>query len=817
MKFIHPPIKKLEMSLYSKSLSFEEIMSNPKYSNETGTYIIGKNKMFHGGLNLTVPDKHAVQAVADGRIVAYRMMKNNEKLNLKGSTIEFSNCFILIEHDYQDLKYLKNYDVISQINDHYEWVEIDRTVESNHIMSDYKFYTLYMHLLPINDLSSKEVYPEWVYLNKTKEIILEKGHEILKDNYEIKNGIVLYSYNSKKIKFSEKCLVEINGNLYLNQNVSNSYVSDFSTNVSIICNQLVFLEKEEQINISGGDILGYGGLSQTTSLKEKYKNTLHFEVWLTNIEFMKNEMEALTSSYVTKIPDVFVSGRKEVEYNEKVDEFFSLPGLRALGYGYVENPIKTFENLYIHLVSGDLAYFIIKSENAKENFYLEMIPKGGIAPVIKSEQDFFKLYRKPIRIFSDADWFTKPVNKWLLKKQNTFFLNDGRFNYDYFKNNHNEWLKFNSRMVVELEYSEWDSSFFNKKYKFLLEKNEYYPKLDQIEFIFLQHYQKKLSFFDDLKKTKLNEKFKNIYIAHPINFLIDLSRCVIPAAPSTNPNIMKKIIQYSLDELFYLLENALKNLENWLLDDHFEIDKIFLKWFGYSKFYNNKFYEYKNIAHKDDITENIVPVFHNIFLNDYVDPVEIKDYKTAKRVLIENFRQSLRKLKKISINNFWYLAGRSQYIGASVTNMDLNLNINVGFASLTGLTIESRSNIKSRDNFEIPSFQRSDESEMLGFVMSILHETLHLPSLKKDIIDKEILPYLDSRNGITFSIRDVMGNVMYGKEPQIDLVAYGIENCLRLAELVPHIALVNSDNYAGFFSDLTDILGGRPKINYKQI
>lgn len=817
MKYIYPPIKNLNMALNSKNVTLEEIMKDAKYSNDLGTYIIGKNKIFHGGLNLTVPSNHAVQSVADGKIIAYRITEENQELQIAGEKVQFSNCFILIEHNYSNLdrKIIYKKDLVRQHDESLQIVAVKQ--RENHGFEDYKFYSLYMHLLPINGISEQKYYPEWMFLNKSLNKTLEKGLKLNKNSLIFFKGFVFFNFNNKCIKFSEKEIVIINGEYYLNKTIDLYDTSGEVKDFYIQKNKTIILENDNQIIVEGGEILGYGGESQANSLNKTYKSTLHFEIWLDDITFMENKKIDLEYSIVPGIPKDLVVDDFETKFNQKIDQVVTEVNKRAFGYNYINKTKETLEQVSINYKRDDIKHLVVLREYVDDNFYFNFVPKEKFFTIEYSGDELVKKYKGKIRISSDADWFTKPIGNWLLKNQSDFFYKDGHFKLEYFKNNHNEWVKYNNKMVVKLEYNEWDSDFFKKKYNFLLSNTEGYPRLKQNQFSALEDYQEKVSFFQDLKKSSKFKNFKELYTVHPINFLIDLQRCVLPGPPSANPYSLKKLIQYSIDEITFILGEMLNIFDNWLVNGDSKLDTLFLKWFGYSKVGRNLFYINPVQAKENSDEHNrLEPIFFDLYL-DLLEPVKIDDYSTARRVLVETFRQSLRKFKLISINSFWFKNGGAWNLGAMTQTNDINNSITLGMASFAKTAIVDNKKILSSEHFKIPSFAREEDTQILGFVTTLLHETFHLPTHVDNLIDKEIKKYLYSLFEDLYVLRDVYGEYMLPDKTIISLYPYGHEDCQNLAKYLPYAALVNADSYALFLSEFISTSFKRPKIEYLQI
>ncbi|UII28982.1 SH3 domain-containing protein [Fulvivirga maritima] len=113
-----------------------------KFSNQFGKYLISHFNTWHGGVHIEGADK-AMQAIADGRIIAYRMNKEYQTLkdssdntnSETGGEKKYSNNFILIQHDIE----------ISKEEVENEGADDEKTTVKKKFFT---FYSLYNHLLP---------------------------------------------------------------------------------------------------------------------------------------------------------------------------------------------------------------------------------------------------------------------------------------------------------------------------------------------------------------------------------------------------------------------------------------------------------------------------------------------------------------------------------------------------------------------------------------------------------------------------------------------------------------------------------------------
>ncbi|MGL6543172.1 hypothetical protein ACSZNU_22110 [Aeromonas hydrophila] len=112
---------------------------------QSGHYLLGNHNKWHGGIHISdksapwCKDKYPVRAMADGKVVAFRMMKDYLTSEFQGESLRYSNCFCLVQHEY---------------------CEINAETKAK---NEFTFYSLYMHLLP------------WDQYQSTEKLLLKKG------------------------------------------------------------------------------------------------------------------------------------------------------------------------------------------------------------------------------------------------------------------------------------------------------------------------------------------------------------------------------------------------------------------------------------------------------------------------------------------------------------------------------------------------------------------------------------------------------------------------------------------------------------------
>lgn len=88
MKFVFPIENRTAKMLYAVNSG-----------GESGFYPIGLNNSYHGGVHLA--GDFPVVAIADGTVIAYRCAKKYLVEQVKDKKYRYSNCFILIRHEYE--------------------------------------------------------------------------------------------------------------------------------------------------------------------------------------------------------------------------------------------------------------------------------------------------------------------------------------------------------------------------------------------------------------------------------------------------------------------------------------------------------------------------------------------------------------------------------------------------------------------------------------------------------------------------------------------------------------------------------------------
>lgn len=778
MKFIYPPIKNLSPAPNTKNVTLEDILNDANFSNDLGSFIIGKNKTFHGGINLVVPNGHGLQAVADGRIVAYRVSKASQKINHANnkdgsitSLLEFSNNFILVEHDFDKFEYLKF---------------IDGEVADNPYKG-YKFYTLYMHIMPLDECNNMLILPDWLVLNRElRSNPILRGEKLSPNVLSFNQGFTIAEVVSKgtKIKISQSDVVNINNESYLNKKLE--WYDSSTEQVKILekfftSEDVIVLNDTTTIPVQAGELIGYAGKSQASNIDQSLVNFMHFEVWLDSQNFLSNNINNQYASYISDSAPDFSTQKKAL---------FNNLNKRSLGHAYVKSQSDyTFESLSFEII------------NSKTPLYINVRGKSSFSLMSGEATQFLNsILSNTVRtLYTDADWLNSPMNQWSIKMQSDFFNEDGSIKEVDYKTKYSNpisWKKLQSRAIIKLTYSEWDKKYFEQKYNFLLtKKSKYFSKLDKNTFETLKKYQESLSFLDKTTASSLIPKVENIHVINPIEFLAQLKRCMLPAPPTANTHLVKRLVQYALDENVYLVKILLKKMDNWIRGGtDVDLDAKFYLWFGYKR----------GVISRTTAT--------SIVYSDGKTPPNVTDFNIARKIVCEHLVQAFKILKNTNYEKLCF--GWGLDAGAFVYPSDLNHNIHLGFQMFPLSAVDNSNQVNTIENFSVPLFRRTKTGDV-GFVNCILHEALHFVIKNSDIKNQSIVSSMYEYDNNHKYLNDIKIDYIDQRSKSIEFVSYGLDICKKLAIDIPSATLANSDNFAEFFAEVME--GIRPTIQYRNI
>lgn len=193
----------------------------------SGTYPMGKNRFWHGGVHLHPGDKNVpIRAIADGELVAYRY-DESDNADPYFEKSAYSRSFVLLKHE----------------------AELGETSLG---VSRITFYSLYMHLSPWESIKNKietasvdflrKLIPPTPRRDKTGQPLLDKNQKVIMEPARTEKD---------SIKATGSCI-----------------------------NGLGFA------NVRRGDILGYSGTIPDNLTRPS--TGIHFEIFLADVQFLKN-------------------------------------------------------------------------------------------------------------------------------------------------------------------------------------------------------------------------------------------------------------------------------------------------------------------------------------------------------------------------------------------------------------------------------------------------------------------------------------------------------------------------------------------------
>lgn len=216
-----------------------------------GFYPIGLNNSYHGGMHFE-GERLPVVAIADGIIVAYRLTSEYLEERSSGKTYKYSNCFVLIKHEYKTPK-----------------------------GQEFTFYSHYNHLAPWNDLTT------WMPENgRYPHFVVKPGYKIKKDGVKVykktekKNANILPKTlkNREHVVASpvtgKKDWAKIDG-------VDEYFIctgGNAEKKLDVVCIPELDKVVTRDIPVKAGTIIGYSGLCEAEGAPERYA-AVHVEVF----------------------------------------------------------------------------------------------------------------------------------------------------------------------------------------------------------------------------------------------------------------------------------------------------------------------------------------------------------------------------------------------------------------------------------------------------------------------------------------------------------------------------------------------------------
>lgn len=497
-----------------------------------GSYPIATNRFWHGGVHLKTKPDEPIRAIADGRIVAWRL--NNtlpEYETPAGMKYPFSSGFVLIGHTFENNK------------------TAGPNVSTN--TKKWIYYSLYMHVLHKPELEKKAQLP--LFLVTQRKTLAPKGK--IYDAVTVLTPAAGHPYNFCKIKLTNSGqegwvhadAVDVAKNRLLFP-LDYVYVTDPAKGLdpSIKLDQVVSCS----IPINAGEIIGYGG---SVAHQGSISDIVHFEVF--------------TDEATLK-------------------DFFSNPTNDVLGWVFLEKQTDLY-NLPMSFPTRTKTSFL---PTHKMSSVTPVAQDGGsVAPLNQyrfgegADNGATTYYgAKTVKFSSYADWKKRG---WQALAETGKFSKDGFCDqtsklFSLLDTNRDKTLdaaelsaaKDILRKLAVKHPTEWSSAANEIKYAALKTGEQGLPVLDA------DSYKK---FIDQVKQQQFWESVPGlpppaaVWHLHPIGFIEHMRamQCTLTGVPEED---FIKQVQETLRQTTDLLEKRQRHMTAWSVATR----DSFKKWFG---------------------------------------------------------------------------------------------------------------------------------------------------------------------------------------------------------------------------------------------
>ena len=499
-----------------------------------GTYPIGVGRFWHGGVHLTVPSTEPVRAIADGKIIAWRLNATLPEYVPPDDPMKypFSTGFVLIKH----------------------------VLENNHLSApagahnskQWTFYSLYMHLLHKPELAKKPRLP--FFLIAQRQAIISKIY----DKVTVTQAAASTPYQFCKIQHTatgQEGWVPadaISKTNKLNYPLDYLYTMDPSAGLpaALALDQVV----KSDIPVSAGEIIGYGG---ALAFQGSLPDMLHFEVFTDEANLM----------------DIFKNPTNDVLgpiYLSAAAQLYDKPQTEANRVAHSFPAKHKFDAAVPVDEDGDSGGAL----NKPIRYYSFQETNANNSPLYYSDQS--------VKFYSLADWRKW---QWQSMKESGAFSNDGFCDssapiFNMLDKNHDKTIdlmeiqaaKSVLRKIAVAHPTEWEKSTNETKFARLKAGEPGLPTLSGDSYTkFIEHVEKQ-QFWAEVPGLPPADAVWHI---HPIGFLEHLrkSQCTLNGLVEEDFKIQ---VQETLRLTVDLLEKRQRQMMRW----DAQTQASFLMWFG---------------------------------------------------------------------------------------------------------------------------------------------------------------------------------------------------------------------------------------------
>ncbi|PLK47231.1 hypothetical protein [Uliginosibacterium sp. TH139] len=486
----------------------------------SGTFPVGKNSFWHGGVHLFAAATEPIRAIAEGEIVAYRFCENDTG----DSYFEkpYSTSFVLLKHV----------------------ADCGSTSLGN---TSITFYSLYMHLAPWSVVTAAKQQSQISFIKS----------QVTEPEKDKKGNVIPRKY--KTVKRTEKPIVD--GAVHGNSNnlrvergdilgFAGSIPDNFSTpsrgiHFEIFMEDVSFLSNPKK-NLWGKTRLTsdlnicYGQMPSATPIAKTI--VLGPEAILTP----SGKPESKTGNLRIKLPDGSICWIKKGAYTTKSFEIEKKVGTKIVKQKQ-DKTVATTTSLEVFPVDPDEKHAQLKAGTEVIPWVYPWLDEGEFREERLDGKDYVQVLivdsikiawaeKSKIAYKSDADW----PNFTQVSESGTFGA-DGladdesidKLITQYDKNKDSalekselpQDAKEKLRKIIVSYPTEWDDSDNVRKYERIMSSTWKGQKLSSTDFEKFKTHLKRIQFWQEAKAVAKLPKSSTLWHPHPIAFIEHLAKC----------------------------------------------------------------------------------------------------------------------------------------------------------------------------------------------------------------------------------------------------------------------------------------------------
>ncbi|WP_392553479.1 hypothetical protein RHO14_06370 [Orbus wheelerorum] len=712
----------------------------------------------------------AVQSIAKGKIIAYRLNKEwlqqevvqSFKNNVKKTSFErYSTSFVLIEHNLE-----------------YEYIRPVNKALGNIIFNGCKFYSLYMHLAPITDLQSAKIDLPWFLTTKRKPLTtpLKRSQDITlinpasgkpTDNINLATAnhlVAILHSNLGTIYIPKTNVAKLKAaNQYVMASPLDYYYQPFSNNVDMLDPSIEYdkiVIPAMPIEVDAGELIGYQG--GTIIDKKQVGGLFHFEIFAENTDFMNNiSVENGIGAYYKNNARYFYLLLNDLGYDKSfaAGKFYLDSGASSTNWHHYYHIDAAYDNN-----RRTIDYNILNTENSM------ILSDGSVHNYTTIDPRYRVPYANPLKICSDADWLEGPT-AWQLKPITEYLTDAGQVDS-------NKSLPASTECMVFKAKSEWSSKELDIKYSAIENKiTNYLQFIDTVkQHCFWQEVQAQIPSFPQSDE---------VWHFHPVSFIEQLRKIHTPYWDAPNPFKLYQYMDKHSSEALLKLRLRQQELNTWLGSAKVSditpqgtatdaLKMAFKTWFGFEQVAPTP-----NSKTNNQATIPTPPV--EVYNNNSNQLLSLPIINTLPHAIIwirDIIQRQIALIETIGISNYVkaynFFNGCLAYVYAD----DSRHHIHFGYQYLAGKSTAEM-------------LQTQGQSNLMN-IETIAHELAHFYDVGE----------MTDSNGTLLKkgLYDLRLKYIDAQKTTFEIFPYGEDNCKDIAKKSPIAALCNADNFCYFIN-----------------